>query len=309
MLFFHSKQNENTSGNQQGLSVSVTQLIEQQQYLPYLFVPNSNITSSQSGDVKSAFKGRGMELEEVRAYNFGDDIRDIDWRVTARKREPYTKIYNEEKDREVTVFLDLSASMVFGTKVELKSVTATKVAALLGWLSLHNKDRFGILIYDGTNISYFKPQNNKKNLMAIFNKISQISEQILQGNEIGNMSDALKTLEYNQKGQGIIFILSDFFNFNTDSFKKIATLSKRNKIYCINIFDVLEDVAPQSGEYEAEFNGQKINFNSSTEAFKVEYQQHFAQNRNNIKKNCQKFLCKYIEIRTDIPVFKQLHLL
>ena len=123
----------------QGLSVTVEELIAQQQYLPYLTYKQNKMTSNQAGGVKSTFKGRGMEFEEVRAYIFGDDVRDIDWRVTARKAEPYTKVFNEEKDREIIVVLDLSASMVFGTKHELKSVTAAKITAMIGWLTIRHQ--------------------------------------------------------------------------------------------------------------------------------------------------------------------------
>ena len=305
MLFFRKNEKQEEKN---GLMVTVPELVAQQKYLPYLSRRHNFLTSTQAGDVKSAFKGRGIELEEVRAYNFGDDIRDIDWRVTARKSEPFTKVYAEEKDRVITVVLDLSASMIFGTRNELKSVTAAKTAALLGWLSIRNKDRFGIVIYDGKNVSYFKPQNNLNNLMAIFNKISEVSQNALYNSLSGKLEDALKVLEYQQKGQSAIFIVSDFYHFDNEQFKNIAVLAKNNKIYCLNIFDVLEDIAPPSGDYKAVYNNQELVFNSTPEKFKSEYQKYFAQNRENIRRNCQKFLCKYLEIRTDVPIFKQLQL-
>ena len=306
MLFFKKdkKQNDKT-----GLAVTVPELIEQQCYLPYLQQRQNFLTSAQAGNVKSAFKGRGIELEEVRTYNFGDDIRDIDWRITARKSEPFTKVYAEEKDRVINVLLDLSATMVFGTKKELKSVTASKIAALLGWLSVRNKDRFGILIFDGKNSYYFKPQSSVKNLMAIFNKIAEVGDDILNNASSGDLSSALKTLKYHQKGQGTIFILSDFHNFGSEQFKNLAALAKNNKVYCVNIFDKLEENAPPKGDYAAVYKGEELVFSSASKAFSSDYQQYFAQNRENIRRNCQKFLCKYIEIRTYIPIFKQLRLM
>ncbi|MBP5352282.1 MAG: DUF58 domain-containing protein [Alphaproteobacteria bacterium] len=292
-----------------GLCVSVEELIEQQKYLPYLSMQHNHITSNQAGDVKSVFKGRGMEFEEVREYIFGDDVRDIDWRVTARRQEPYTKIFNEEKDREITVLLDFSASMVFGTRKELKSVTAAKVAALIGWLTIRNKDRFGLLLFDGNKTTYFKPQNNFRNLMHVFNQIAVESRRILENAQNGDVSEALKILEYGQKGQGTLFILSDFYNFSAEKFKKIAALSKRQKIYCINIFDVIEELPPAAGVYAAQYGADKVVFDSGREDFQQNYRAHFIQQRNGLKKNCQKFLCKYIEIRTDVPIFKQLALI
>lgn len=305
MLFFRKNEKQEEKN---GLTVTISELIAQQQYLPYLSRRHNFLTSNQAGDVKSAFKGRGIELEEVRAYNFGDDIRDIDWRVTARKSEPFTKVYAEEKDRIITVVLDLSASMIFGTRHELKSVTAAKIAALLGWLAVQNKDRFGLVIFDGKNVNYFKPQNNLKNLMAVFNKIAEASQLVLHDSSSGKLENAINILEYNQKNRGTIFILSDFYHFDNEQFKNIAALTKNNKVYCINIFDAIEENAPQNGEYLACYNGQTIAFNSSSAKFKSEYQKYFAQNRENIRRNCQKFSCKYLEIRTDIPIFKQLQL-
>jgi uncharacterized protein (DUF58 family) len=306
MLFF--KNSSKTDNDKKGLCVSVEELIEQQRYLPYLSLKN-NVTTNKSGDVKSPFKGRGIEMEEVREYIFGDDIRDINWRITARKNEPYTNVYSEEKDRQIIVVLDFSSSMIFGTRNELKSVCVAKVAALLGWMSIKNKDRFGVLIYDGNNTTYLKPQNNHKNLMAIFQSIAKHSCEALTDSKIGDISEALKFLEFHQKGEGSIFILSDFHNFDENGFRKISALSKRNKIYCVNIFDVIEDIAPVNGEYKAQFDGKEVLFSTDAEKFKDIYKEYFSQHRENFRKNCQKFSCRYLEIRTDLPIFKQLQLI
>ncbi len=289
-----------------GLAVTMEELIAQQQYLPYLLYRQNKITSNRTGNAKSAFRGRGMEFEEVRAYIFGDDVRDIDWRVTARKSEPYTKVFNEEKDREIIVVLDLSASMVFGTRNELKSVTAAKTAALIGWLTLQHKDRFGLLLFDGKDSTFFKPQNNINNLMNIFKQISQKTHDILIEQHASDISQALNMLQFHQKGQGTVFILSDFSHFDNDKFHKIAILSKKHQVCCINIFDVLEEVAPRDGVYAAQYASQKAVFDTGSEGFVVNYQQHFRQQREIIRQNCLKFLCGYIEVRTDVPIFKQL---
>ncbi len=307
MLFKRKNSPQNQKSD--GLSVSLEELIKQQNYLPFLQIKNNFETSTLSGEIKSALKGRGMELEEVRAYAYGDDIRDMDWRVTARKSEPFTKVYHEEKDREITVLVDMSASMVFGTRNELKTVSAAKIAALLGWYSLKNKDRFGALIFDGENSHYFKPQNNRQNLTAIFKMMAKTSENVLKKSTKGDISSALKILQIHQKGHGIIFILSDFSQIDVEKFKQIAALAKNNKVCCINIFDVLEEIAPPDGEYRAVYESQDLTFNTYSDSFKSEYRQYFAFLRENLRRSCQKFSCKYIEIRTDIPVFKQLRII
>ena len=305
MNLFSFIKNKDIQNDRTGLSVSLRELIDIQRFIPYINTTDKLLTSNMTGNVKSAFKGRGIELEEVREYAYGDDVRDMDWRVTARKSEPYIKVYNEEKDREIVVLLDLTASMVFGTKRELKSVTAAKIAALLGWLSIKNKDRFGVLIYDGQNISYFKPQNNMKNLVSIFSKISQKTTEILQANYEGSMADAIKYFEYQQKGQGALFIISDFYNFTDEQFKGIAALSKKHQVFCVRIYDIIEKNAPEAGLYAAEYEGINTIFDSFSDDFRNNYNNFFAQQREFIKKNCQKLSCNYIEICSEAPFFKQ----
>lgn len=290
----------------QGLAVTVEELVDQQHYLPYMSYRQNKLTSHNAGNNKSTFRGRGMEFEEVRAYIFGDDVRDIDWRVTARKSEPYTKVFNEEKDREIIVVLDLSASMVFGTRHELKSVTAAKTAALIGWLTLQHKDRFGLLLFDGENTYYFKPQNSISNLMNIFRQVAIKTNNILVEQHHKDVSVALDRLHFHQKGQGTVFILSDFRNFGGEKFQKIVILAKKHQVCCINIFDVLEEVAPQDGVYAAQYDGQKAVFDTTIEGFTANYQQYFHRQREIMRQNCRKFSCGYMEIRTDVPIYKQL---
>ncbi|MBR5598917.1 MAG: DUF58 domain-containing protein [Alphaproteobacteria bacterium] len=294
-----------------GLYASLEELIEQKKYLPYINQRHNSITTDKVGNIRSAFKGRGMEFEEVRLYGFGDDVRDIDWRVTARLGDTYTKVFAEEKDREVYVVLDLSPYMIFGTKKELKSVSASKLAALLGWQCLANKDRFGLVLYDGKKISIYKSQSNQKNLMAILKAISKTSKSILETTDVStyNLKDPLQYLQYNLKSKAMVFIISDFKNITDETLKSLAALTKRNRVYCLNVFDYIEEVPPLSGEYLAEYNGQKLAFNTAPLAFKDAYFQYFAEKRKNMENFCKRFECQYINLRTDKPLHKQLKIL
>lgn len=309
-MFFKKKIVEQTKTN--GLYASLEELIEQKKYLPYIKRRHNNITSDRAGDIRSAFKGRGMELEEVRSYGFGDDVRDIDWRVTARKGDTYTKVFSEEKDREVYVVLDLSPYMLFGTKKELKSVSAAKVAALLGWQSMANKDRFGLLLYDGAGTKVFKPQNNQKNLMAIFKAISETSSNILtlkKEEQKSDISDPLKILQFSIKSRAMVFVVSDFKKLNETARKTLVTLTKRCRVYCVNVFDYIEEIPPEDGEYTAEYNNEKVIFNTTPDAFKDIYYQYFAGQRKAMENFCKRFGCQYLNIRTDLPLYKQLKIL
>ena len=295
------------SGN--GLFVTIDELVAERKNASYIRGLNTRLaTSRQAGDVKSAFKGRGMEFEEIRAYNFGDDVRDIDWRVTARKLNPYTKLYAEEKDREIYVLLDVSSAMRFGTRKELKSVAAAKIAALLGWLSLENKDRFGCIIFDGRENYVFKPQNHKGSLLAIFKKISELSLANLQADdeEGQTMVKAVQLLQKSLKSHATVFVVSDFTNMNESLKRVMAALAHKAKVYFVNVFDILEEVAPQAGEYMAVNRGDDLVFDSRPKAFQEAYRGYFASRRAEVKDFCRKFLCAYIEVRTDIALYKQL---
>lgn len=308
-MFFKRKITEPLKND--GLAVGLDELTAQKKYLPYIKCRQNNITSERAGNIRSAFKGRGMEFEEVRSYGFGDDVRDIDWRVTARKGGTYTKVFSEEKDREVYVMLDLSPYMLFGTKKELKSVSAAKLAALLGWQSIANGDRFGLLLYDGKETKVFKPQSNQKNLMAIFKTISETSSKILTTTQssTADIIEPLQILQFSIKSRAMVFILSDFKYISNEALKTLVALTKRCRVYCVNIYDYIEEIPPENGEYMVEYNGEKLSFNTETDVFRQTYYRYFAQKRKTMENFCKRFGCQYLNIRTDRPLYKQLKIL
>lgn len=291
----------NSSEDGKGLFVTIDDLIAQRRYAYQWQVANLNrFTTDHAGDVKSLFKGRGMEFEEIRAYTFGDDVRDIDWRVTARKQVPYTKLYAEEKDREVYVLLDFSSQMLFGTKYELKAVTAAKVTARIGWQCLKNKDRFGVVLFNGREPVLFKAQNSQANMMLIFKQIAQASQQAVEDvSQTTFAEDYLKKsinlLEKTIKHRAIVFIISDFADLSEETRKVMAMLSKKAKVTCVNILDCLEKEPPLAGEYMAQQSGQQLVFSSGSEPFREEYVRYFAQKHQQLKDFCHRFHLDYIE--------------
>jgi uncharacterized protein (DUF58 family) len=204
--------------------------------------------------------------------------------------------------------------MLFGTKKELKSVTASKISALLGWQSMENKDRFGLILFDGENTMVFRPQSNQKNFMAILKAISEKSQSVIKQTkdkltQIKDISEPLKFLQFNIKSRAMVFIISDFKNTNENVLKSITALTKRCKIYCINVYDYIEEVSPSNGEYMAEYNGEKIIFNTSSDVFKATYFRYFQKKRKEMEDFCKRFKCSYINIRTDKHIYNQLKIL
>lgn len=289
------------------LAADFKQMALMRRYVPYLRDFKLNQTSLQAGDSRSAFKGRGIEFEEVRTYNYGDDVRDIDWRVTARKNQPFTKLYNEEKDREVYIWLDLSAKMRFGTKHELKSVTAAKTAALIAWYALENKDRVGMAVFDGNKTLIFEPKRTVDNLFAVFKQIEKIAaESLYQTNESGSAIKSLKLLQQKAKHRAIVFVVGSFTDMEAESSALLSAFARNHELYLINVFDELEDKAPPAGEYLAQYHNQKQLLAVSGKAFAEDYRQYFAEKRQKIKKFCAKINCRYREVRADLPIYKQI---
>lgn len=299
--------NQTKTGN--GLCASLEELMDMRKSAKYLQV-NRKIRSysAQAGDIKSAFKGRGVEMEEIREYAIGDDVRDIDWRVSARKEKPYTKIYLEERDHEIFVWLDLSEIMMFGSAVELKSVTAAKVAALLGWVALNNNDRFGCVIFDGQKSWLFKAKNDRTYLAAILKKIAEISQNGLQIKQASKEEKlrSLKILQANIKGKASVFVLSSFNAWGTQFDADIVTIAKKGRVFLVNIFDELEKEAPKSGQYLAEYGDKKLLIDSSAKVYRKEYAAYFAKLQKQHEDFCKRFGCHWLELSPQTNLSKAL---
>ena len=195
--------------------------------------------------------------------------------------------------------------MVFGTRVELKSVAAAKIAALFGWLSLENRDRFGCLIYDGEETYVFKPQNSRAGMMAVLKKISEVSARILKQSYAGSLAKSLQILQKTVKSRAAVFVVSDFNEFDEAARKIMATLAKKTQLYCVNVYDVLEDNAPKPGEYMAAKGNDRLVFETRTKAFRNAYHAYFAGKREALQAFCRRFSCRYIPVRTDEgPVYR-----
>ncbi len=263
-------------------------------------------TTGIAGDTKSAFKGRGIEFEEVRPYGFGDDARDIDWRVTARKNQPFTKLYTEQKDRQVYVFLDLSAPMYFATNNELKSVTAAKTAALLGWLTISYKDRFGLALYTGKQTYIFEARRGQDYLLSVLKKIAQEARANLYQQEITQpFAKALQLFEKKAGRQSIVFLISAF-DQKQKATQEILSLIGRNEVYLVDIYDSLERNAPPVGVYNGVYEDEKVTLNIANASARQTYQKYFEDKRGDLRDMCARYGAHYRPVFNDLPVSKQL---
>lgn len=218
---------------------------------------NSGVKSQSliDGAYLSHRRGRGMEFAEVRPYQAGDDIRTIDWRVTARTQETYTKLFQEEKERPVYVVVDQRSPMFFGSKTQFKSFLAAELAAILAWGTFRNNDSLGAMIFGNHSQHDMRPKRGKRATLRFLNILAEYNQQLGQKNplEKGTSAEQAQTLasifqELRRVARpgSTIFIISDFHDFDASCEKDVSTLSRHCDIELLHLFDPLEQALPKN---------------------------------------------------------------
>lgn len=194
-----------------------------------------------SGEYHSSFKGRGMTFSEVRQYQFGDDIRSIDWNVTARYNEPFVKVFEEERELTMMLLVDLSASEFFGTTDQFKRDIITEISATLAFSAIQNNDKVGLLLFSDEVELFIPPKKGKSHVLRIIRELIEYQPK----SKKTDIAMALRYLSQVMKKKAIVFLLSDFMDDDYDSPLKIA--SKRHDITGIRIYDKCEVEMPKIG--------------------------------------------------------------
>ena len=224
-----------------------------------------------SGEYHSAFKGRGMSFSEVRDYQYGDDVRNIDWNVTARTGGPHVKIFEEERELTVMLMIDVSASSFFGTVSRFKNDIATEMAAVLAFSAITNNDKVGAILFSDRIEKYLPPKKGKQNILRIIRELINLT----MGQRNTNLSEALIYLNNIQKKRSITFILSDFMTEDYDQALTIA--SKKHDIIGVHIHDERETALPDVGlikVIDAEKGNQRI-IDTSDANIRQKYAKHY----------------------------------
>ncbi len=194
-----------------------------------------------SGEYHSAFKGRGMSFSEVRSYQYGDDVRNIDWNVTARANEPFVKIFEEERELTIMILVDVSGSSYFGSKYQLKSEIYTEICAMLAFSASQNNDKVGVLLFSDKIEKFIPPKKGKQHILRIIRELLDFTPDT-SGTNIGM---ALQYLTNILKKKAICFVLSDFQAGDYETALKIA--SKKHDIIGFRISDPREAELPDIG--------------------------------------------------------------
>lgn len=194
-----------------------------------------------SGEYHSAFKGRGMTFSEVREYQPGDDIRSIDWNVTARFNTPFVKVFEEEREMTVMILVDISASGEFGTRKQLKQDLITELCAVLAFSSIQNNDKIGVIFFTDKIEKFIPPKKGKTHVLRIIRDLIEFKPE----NKKTNIELALKYLTSVIKKRSIAFVISDFMDSNFNDALKIA--NKKHDLVALRIYDKREQELPNVG--------------------------------------------------------------
>ena len=254
------------------------------------------------GEYHSTFKGRGMTFSEVRPYQFGDDIRNIDWNVTARYNEPFVKVFEEERELTLMLMIDVSGSELFGTEQQFKSELITEIAATLAFSALQNNDKTGLILFSDQVELYIPPKKGKSHVLRIIRELIEFQPKSLKT----NISEALQFLSRVSKKKAIVFMLSDFMDKGYE--KPIQIAAKKHDITGIRIYDKKETELPNLGYImvkDAE-TGALMRVNTSSAAVRNEYAKQYRETVNYFETLWQKSGAGVVSCRDDESYTKKL---
>lgn len=255
-----------------------------------------------SGEYHTAFKGKGMAFSEVREYAVGDEIRTIDWNVTARFNEPYVKMFEEERQLTVMLIVDISASGMFGTKNQLKRETITELCAVLAFSAVSNNDQIGLILFSDKIEKFIPPKKGKSHIL-------QIIRELINFEPVGtstNIGVSLKYFTQMIKKKSIAFILSDFMDQNFEDALKIA--SRKHDVVALKVRDQAENELPKIGvakliDLET---GEARWVNTSSKRVRDKYKVLTQENDERIRQIFRKSKTDFTEIYTDQDYIKPL---
>ncbi|MDG2283691.1 MAG: DUF58 domain-containing protein [Longimicrobiales bacterium] len=255
-----------------------------------------------SGEYHSVFKGRGMNFAEVREYQYGDDIRSIDWNVTARNGSPFVKIFEEERELTVMLVVDVSASGDFGSRERLKGEVAVEICALLAFSAIKNNDKVGLIIFSDRIEKFVPPRKGRRHVLRVL-------RELLYHRPEGRGTDITGALEYLthvQRKKAVTFLVSDFRDEGFD--KALAVAGRRHDLIAVRLGDVRERELPPLGYLELEDpeTGERIVVNTSDPEFRMAFAARVANERSDLDRAMRKSKVDVIDIETGQPYVRPL---
>lgn len=255
-----------------------------------------------SGEYHSSFKGRGMTFSEVRQYQFGDDIRSIDWNVTARYNEPYIKVFEEERELTMMLMVDISGSESFGTQQQFKKDILTEISATLAFSAIQNNDKVGLLLFSDEIELFIPPKKGKTHVLRIIRELIEFEPKSRKT----DLSFALKYLSNVMKKKAIVFILSDFMDTGYDNALKIV--GKKHDVTGIRVYDKFETELPKLGMVPMRDveNGNVVLVNTNSKTVRRNYRANYLKTVDYFEDSFTKSGSGVINTRIDESYVKKL---
>ena len=238
------------------------------------------VRSQQAGLQRSPRRGRGMAFAEVRQYQPGDDIRSIDWRVTARRQSPHTKLYEEERERPVLLLCDLGPSLFFASTGAYKQVRSAQLTGILSWLALWAGDQVGGIVFNGGDLTVQRPARRKKSVLQLLDTLAKLQKapgaerptQTTFASPTADLNTALKEARRVAHTGSRIFVISDFLNITADSAQLLGALAKHNSVSALRVADPLELHLPDSGRFAVAGDEGPVWFDAGNPRFQQAWQ-------------------------------------
>ncbi len=238
----------------------------------------SSVVSARGGTRLSRQRGRGVDFSEVRLYQPGDDVRNIDWRVTARKNVPHTKVFREERERLTLVVVDQTQSMFFGSRERLKSVAAAELGALLCWRAIRHNDRVGGLVIGNQDVAIHKPYRNVKQLARLLGDLARYNRRLAPGDptpDRAHLLDALMRVRRLARSHYRIYFVSDFEPVGDHWRDTFRALARHNEVVAIRVFDPLERELPPADQYTVTDGRERWQFDAGDERLRARYRARY----------------------------------
>jgi uncharacterized protein (DUF58 family) len=296
-----------------GAFITLEQLFDQRHVAKSIELDyQSRSRLGMSGSHISKHKGRGVDFEEFRAYQPGDDIRQIDWRVTARTGRPFTKVFREERERPVIIGIDQCHNMFFGSQVAFKSVVAAEAAAIICWTTVDNGDRVGGVVFNDEGNELIKPRRSKRSALRFLDTLARYNQLLVEhhaetdANSKNYLLDALEQMYRITRPGSNVYLISDFQTFDDKCRQYLHQLAIHNSVTCIFIYDALEENLPVPGVYSITDGSQRSTINTYKKTVRSHYHEQFADRLEMLRNEFNKMKVPLIALRTDQVVLDQM---
>ena len=279
----------------------------------FSFLPRQPITSLLAGQKASRLRGRGLNFEEIRGYLPGDDIRNIDWKVTARTREPHTRVYTEERDRPTLLLVDQRINMFFGSRRAMKSVAAAEAGALGAWRVIDQGDRVGAVVFNDTDTVEIRPHRSSRTVMRILEAIVRQNRALSADTQVtphpGRLNEVLERTCRLAKHDCLVCLISDLNGADKDTKRLVTRLGHHNDVLVGFVYDPLEAELPNLGRLVFGDGALQVEIDSADEALRDRFADRFATRLETARKILMQREIPVLPIETGQPVARQLRAL